>query len=78
MVTYVVDTTIPDGGTRGFLGFNGDDLWVTRSGVMVHSDDRTPIQGTGSNHAVHIEGAVAAFMAWNSATMQLWTLATLS
>ena len=58
MVTQVVSTDISGPGNRVNLGVV-DDLWVSRTGLVVSTTDDIAIDGTGSFHAVHIEGAVS-------------------
>ena len=58
MGTLVVDTNISGPGTPVQLG-EVNSLWVTRTGVVVSTDDSFGVFGSGSGHTVHIEGAVA-------------------
>ncbi len=58
MATQVVNTDISGPDIRVNLP-NGNDVWVTRNGVVVSTDDFFAIIGSGSNHTAHIEGAVA-------------------
>lgn len=58
MVTRVVNSDISGPGDRVILA-DGDDLWVSRTGVVVSTNDAAGIYGAANNHVVHIEGAVA-------------------
>ena len=60
MATQFVNTDISGPGYRVILA-NGDDLWVGRNGIVGSTDDGTAIYGSGSNHTVHIEGAVSGY-----------------
>ena len=60
MVTQVVNSDISGPGIRVALG-TIDDLWVGRSGLIVSTTNSDAIVGTGSDHSVHIEGAVSGF-----------------
>ena len=61
MATQVVNTDISGIGTRINLG-ESDDLWVSRTGLVVSTDDGNTIYGIGSSHIVHIEGAVSGYV----------------
>ena len=60
MATQVVNSDISGPGIRVALG-TVDDLWVGRSGLIVSTTNSDAIVGTGSDHSVHIEGAVSGF-----------------
>ncbi len=64
MATQFVNTDISGPGNRVYLS-NGDDVWVGRNGLVGTTTDFFDtvgaILGEGSNHTVHIEGAVVGY-----------------
>ena len=60
MATQFVNTDISGPGTRVSL-LDGDDVWVGRNGLVGSTNNGAAIEGFGSNHLVHIEGAVSGF-----------------
>ena len=64
MATQFINTDISGPGNRVYLS-NDNDLWVGRNGLVGTTTDFFDtvgaILGEGSNHTVHIEGAVAGY-----------------
>ena len=60
MATQVFSYDFSGPGIRAILA-DGDDIWVSRTGLLVSTNEYTAINGLGSNHIVHIEGAVSGY-----------------
>ena len=58
MATQFVSTDISGPGNRVILA-DGDGVWVSRSGLVGSTTNSIAIDGSGSGHMVHIEGAVS-------------------
>ena len=58
MATQFVSTDISGPGTL-VTPADGDGVWVSRNGVVGSTTNGNGIDGIGSNHVVHIEGAVS-------------------